>query len=107
MVSLIYFGHVRMGVFSMASADSERTDPNIEPIEAPVNANVWKILIEEGQTVQKGQAVAILEAMKMEINVLADDRLDGAKIEKVLVAPNDIVHSGNPLILVRTKGTNN
>lgn len=81
-------------------------DPNIEPIEAPVNANVWKILIEEGQTVQKGQAVAILEAMKMEINVLADDRLDGARIEKVLVAPNDIVHSGNPLILVRTKGTN-
>lgn len=39
--------------------------------------------------------------MKMEINVLVDDRLDGAKIEKILISPNDIVQSGKPLILVR------
>lgn len=80
----------------------QTTDPSIEVIEAPVNANVWKVLAQEGQTVQKGQVVAILEAMKMEINVLADDRLAGSKIEKVLVSPNDIVQSGKPLVLVRT-----
>ena len=39
----------------------------------------------------------------MEINVNVDDRLDGTKIEKVLIAPNDIVQSGKPLILVRTQ----
>lgn len=76
------------------------TDPNIEAIEAPVNANVWKILVEEGQTLEKGQVATILEAMKMEINVLVDDRLEGCKIEKILIAPNDIVQSGKPLILV-------
>lgn len=76
-------------------------DPGIEAIEAPVNANVWKVLVEEGQTLQKGQVATILEAMKMEINVLVDDRLDGAKIEKILISPNDIVQSGKPLILVR------
>lgn len=78
-------------------------DPNIEAIEAPVNANVWKILVEEGQALEKGQVVTILEAMKMEINVLVDDRLEGCKVEKILVAPNDIVQSGKPLILVRIR----
>lgn len=86
-------------------ADPGRADPNIEAIEAPVNANVWKVLVEEGQAVGKGQVIAILEAMKMEINIMADDRLVGSTVEKVLVAPNDIVHSGNPLVLVRAKGT--
>lgn len=70
-----------------------------------MNANVWKVLVEVGQVLQKGQTVIILEAMKMEIKVNVDDRLDGTKIEKVLVAPNDIVQSGKPLILVRVQTT--
>lgn len=77
-------------------------DPNIEAIEAPVNANVWKVLVEEGQVLEKGQVATILEAMKMEINVAVDDRFAGSKIEKVLIQPNDIVQSGKPLVLVRT-----
>lgn len=72
-------------------------------IEAPVNANVWKVLAHEGQVLEKGQVVAILEAMKMEINVAVDDRLAGSRVEKVLVAPTDIVQSGKPLVLVRNK----
>lgn len=76
-------------------------DPEIDPVEAPVNANVWKVLVEEGQVLEKGQVAVILEAMKMEINVVIDDQMVGRKIEKVLVAPNDIVQNGKPLILVR------
>lgn len=45
--------------------------------------------------------MAILEAMKMEINVVADDRLAGYTVQKVLITPNDIVQSGKPLVLVR------
>lgn len=77
------------------------TDPEIDAVEAPVNANVWKVLVEEGQALEKGQVVVILEAMKMEINVVVDDQMVGRKIEKVLVVPNDIVQNGKPLILVR------
>lgn len=80
------------------------SDPNIEAIEAPVNANVWKVLVEEGQVLEKGQVATILEAMKMEINVAVDDRFVGSKIEKVLIQPNDIVQSGKPLVLVRMGG---
>ncbi|KAG6354234.1 hypothetical protein INS49_004838 [Diaporthe citri] len=87
---------------SMESIQDLLDDPNIEAIEAPVNANVWKVLVEEGQVLEKGQVVTILEAMKMEINVAVDDRFVGSKIEKVLIQPNDIVQSGKPLVLVRT-----
>ncbi|KAK7937864.1 urea carboxylase [Apiospora aurea] len=86
---------------SVDNIEALLNDPKIEAIEAPVNANVWKVLAQEGQVIGKGQVVAILEAMKMEINVGADDRLAGAKVEKVLVSPNDIVQSGKPLVLVR------
>lgn len=66
-----------------------------------MNANVWKVLVEEGQVIEKGQVVVILEAMKMEINVVVDDKMEGYKVEKVLIAPNDIVQSGKPLVLAR------
>ncbi|KAK7961073.1 allophanate hydrolase subunit 2-domain-containing protein [Apiospora saccharicola] len=88
---------------SVDNIEALLNDPNIEVIEAPVNANVWKLLAEEGQVLEKGQVVAILEAMKMEINVAVDDRLAGSKVEKILVSPNDIVQSGKPLVLVKTK----
>ncbi|CAM1510806.1 Fc.00g083190.m01.CDS01 [Cosmosporella sp. VM-42] len=76
-------------------------DPTVEPIESPVNANVWKVLVEEGQMLKGGETISILEAMKMEINVLADEHLQGTTVFKVLVKPGDGVESGNPLILAK------
>ena len=37
-----------------------------EPINATIPGSVWKVLIEEGQEVKKGDTVAVLESMKME-----------------------------------------
>lgn len=42
-----------------------------EIIEAPMPGNIWKIMIEEGQEVKEGQVLLILEAMKMENDILA------------------------------------
>lgn len=38
-------------------------------IRAEMAANVWKILVEDGDTVAAGATVVILESMKMEIHV--------------------------------------
>ncbi len=38
-------------------------------IEAPITANVWKVLKKEGDHVSEGELVVILESMKMEIPV--------------------------------------
>lgn len=40
-----------------------------EPVKAPMPGKVLKIMVEEGQEIKKGDALLILEAMKME-NVL-------------------------------------
>ena len=55
-------------------------------MEAPVDANVWKIEITEGQEVVAGQTVAVLEAMKLEINVTLPEGQKRAKVEKLLVS---------------------
>lgn len=77
------------------------TDPDIIPIEAPLNANVWKIEVKEGDKIGKDQVVAILEAMKLEIAVRAEPSVDGCTVEKILIKLNDVVEAGKPLLLVR------
>jgi urea carboxylase len=76
-------------------------DPAFAVIEAPVNSNVWKVLVEEGDVLQPGQIVSIMEAMKMEINVLADPHLAGATVVKVIVKPGDAIESGKPVIIAK------
>ncbi|QQK74571.1 acetyl-CoA carboxylase biotin carboxyl carrier protein subunit [Salicibibacter cibarius] len=38
-------------------------------IKSPMGGNMWKIEVKEGDRVEVGQVVAILESMKMEIPV--------------------------------------
>jgi len=66
-------------------------------IPATVSGNVWKILVKNGDKVEKGQVVAILEAMKMEIDVEAP--CDGT-ISSIAVAQNDPVEEGQALATI-------
>ena len=43
-----------------------------EGVLATVPGSVWKLLVEEGQHVEKGETIAVLESMKMEIPVTAE-----------------------------------
>ena len=58
--------------------------------------------MEAGQTVTAGQTVAILEAMKMEINVDTPPDWSEAKVERVLVQPGDVGKAGDRLALLRS-----
>ena len=40
-------------------------------IESPVAGNIWKILVKQGDIIQQGQPMLILESMKMEIEIVA------------------------------------
>ena len=46
-------------------------------VRAEMVANVWKVVVAEGDTVSDGDTLVILESMKMEIPVLAEG--DGRK----------------------------
>jgi biotin carboxyl carrier protein len=73
---------------------------------APLDANVWKVNVEEGSVIFSAQVVAILEAMKMEVSVSYNgDKKDGVdlsfRVEKVLVQPGDTVKAGDALVFLR------
>ncbi|GAB1199152.1 hypothetical protein APSETT444_008498 [Aspergillus pseudonomiae] len=76
-------------------------DPQVLPIEAPLNANIWKVEVKQGDKIDEGQVMVILEAMKLEIAVRAELHAAGATVEKVLVQPGDSIEAGKPLVLVR------
>lgn len=65
-----------------------------ETINADMGANVWKIMAAEGDSIEEDGVVLILEAMKMEIPVMAED--DGTVVA-IHVKEGDSVTPGQPL----------
>ena len=78
------------------------SDPGIEKVASPLNANVWKVVAEEGADVEGGDVVAVLEAMKLEIAVEVEEGTRGT-VERLLVRPGDVCAAGDPLVLVRKR----
>lgn len=64
---------------------------------APMAGTILRILVKEGQRVKKGENLIVLEAMKMENEIVADE--DGVIIS-ILVKANDSVESDQPLLIL-------
>jgi acetyl-CoA carboxylase biotin carboxyl carrier protein len=60
-------------------------------VKAHITGNVWKILVKPGDSVAEGDTLVILESMKMEIPIEAED--DG-KVAEVLVKEGEAVTEG-------------
>jgi urea carboxylase len=65
------------------------SEPSIT-IDSPIDVNVWKMLVQPREMLKEGQVVAILEAMKMEINVVCTDEAIGAKVEAIASKPGTV-----------------
>ena len=52
---------------------AEHEENELPDVEAHITGTVWKIEVEVGDSVQEGDAVVILESMKMEMPVEAED----------------------------------
>ena len=64
-------------------------------IEAPLAGNVFKLLVRSGDSVEEGDVVMILEAMKMETEIRS---AFAGMVTNVLVGEGDAVTSGQALI---------
>jgi acetyl-CoA carboxylase biotin carboxyl carrier protein len=60
----------------------------VAEIRAEMVANVWKVLVSEGDHVDEGDTLVILESMKMEIPILAEE---GGTVTKLYVGEGDVV----------------
>lgn len=61
-------------------------------IRAEMVANVWKVVVAEGDQVEDGDTLVILESMKMEIPVVAEA---SGSVTKLHVAEGDVVQEGD------------
>ncbi len=66
-------------------------------VRAEMVANVWKVVAAEGETVADGDTLVILESMKMEIPVLAEDP---GTLTKLAVAEGDVVQEGDLIAVI-------
>ncbi|GAA3818932.1 biotin/lipoyl-binding carrier protein [Nocardioides panacisoli] len=64
-------------------------------IQAEMVANVVSVDVEVGATVAAGDAVVLLESMKMEIPVLAET---GGVVTAIKVGAGDVVQEGDVLL---------
>lgn len=66
-------------------------------MQAPMPGTVLKILVNEGDSVQENQPVLVLEAMKMENEIVASQT---GTVEGIHVAKGDVVNSGDALLTI-------
>jgi acetyl-CoA carboxylase biotin carboxyl carrier protein len=64
-------------------------------VKSEIAGSVWKIEVEVGQTVMAGQALVILESMKMEIPIEAPA---AGRVGEIMVAEGDPVAEDHPLL---------
>jgi acetyl-CoA carboxylase biotin carboxyl carrier protein len=68
-----------------------------EEVLAEMVANVWKIVTAEGDQVEEGDTVCILESMKMEIPVEATAT---GKVAKINVVEGGVVQEGDVIAVI-------
>lgn len=64
-------------------------------------ASVQQVLVREGQHVNQGDTLVMLESMKMEIPVFAEV---GGIVDEVSVSAGDVVQEGDVLVICTPAG---
>lgn len=68
-------------------------------ITASMSGTVFRVLVNPGDEVSAGDEVIILESMKMEIPIIAEE---GGKVEQVLVQEGDFVQEGQTVVTLKS-----
>ena len=107
-VGLTYLKNKRKDQFETANKTEEKQKPSkteeqiLEPIpvakeiiESPMPGNILKVVVKVGDKIEKGETVLILEAMKMENDIIAE--VSGT-VSRILVKESSFVQTGSPMV---------
>jgi acetyl-CoA/propionyl-CoA carboxylase, biotin carboxylase, biotin carboxyl carrier protein len=72
-----------------------------DELVSPLQGNLWKVLVEQGQAVEEGQLVCIIEAMKMENEITAHK---AGVIEQLAVKEGEPITSGATIAVIKSAG---
>ena len=68
-----------------------------EAVTAPMPGNILKVNVSVGQTVKEGDVLCVLEAMKMENEIMAPKT---GTVTQVLTSKGSTVDTGAPLVVI-------
>ena len=68
-----------------------------DEIRAEMVANVWKVVVAEGDAVEDGATLVILESMKMEIPVIAEK---AGTVSALHVSEGDVIQEGDVIAVI-------
>jgi acetyl-CoA carboxylase biotin carboxyl carrier protein len=87
----------RVDTVSISCGETRSGGHDVAEIEAHITGTVWKIEVAVGDAVQEGDAVVVLESMKMEMPVEAED--DGT-VAEIRVEEGQAVNEGDVLVVL-------
>lgn len=69
----------------------------MQEVKASMAGNVWKVTVNEGDSVEVDQDIVILESMKMEIPIAAEE---AGTIKELKVAEGDFVNEDDIIAII-------
>ncbi len=85
-----------------ASRRSERSSSSAggpDTLPSPLQGNMWKVLVKQGDTVQEGQLLCIIEAMKMENEITAHK---AGTIVELPISEGAPIQAGAPIATIES-----
>ncbi|MGO8907595.1 MAG: acetyl-CoA carboxylase biotin carboxylase subunit [Solirubrobacteraceae bacterium] len=70
-----------------------------DTLDSPLQGNMWKVLVKQGDTVEEGQLLCIIEAMKMENEITAHK---AGTIVELPIVEGAAIQAGAPIATIRS-----
>ena len=70
-----------------------------DTLPSPLQGNMWKVLVKQGDTVQEGQLLCIIEAMKMENEITAHK---SGVIAELPISEGAAIAAGAPIATIKS-----